>query len=60
MTLRMVVGLVLTVVAFTVAGRRLWWLRGLAMSGQQAPERLRYARTHLGGDLKTQLTEVIG
>src|SRR5262245_7779956 len=56
----MVVGLVLTVVAFAVAGRRLWWLKGLALSGQPAPERLEYARTHLAGDLKTQLTEVIG
>src|SRR6476469_675801 len=56
----MVVGLVLTVVAFAIAGRRLWWLRRLAMTGQPAPERARYARTHLAGDLKTQLTDVIG
>src|SRR6476469_11002460 len=56
----MVVGLVLTVVAFAIAGRRLWWLRRLAMTGQPAPERAKYAKTHLVGDLKTQLTEVIG
>ena len=41
MVLRMTVGLVLTVVAFAVAGRRLWWLKRLALSGQPAPERVR-------------------
>src|SRR6201996_2796027 len=56
----MIVGLVLTVVAFAVAGRRLWWLRRLALSGQPAPERLEYAKTHVATDLKTQLSEVIG
>ena len=40
MVLRMIVGLGLTVIAFAVAGRRLWWLRRLAFSGQPAPERL--------------------
>ncbi|HSZ28675.1 MAG TPA: (Fe-S)-binding protein, partial [Pseudonocardiaceae bacterium] len=56
----MIVGLVLTVVALAVAGRRLWWLRKLALSGQPAPERLEYAKTHVATDLKTQLSEVIG
>jgi Fe-S oxidoreductase len=56
----MVVGLVLTVVAFAVFGRRLRWLTRLATSGQPAPERLEYAKTHVAGDLKAQLTEVIG
>jgi Fe-S oxidoreductase len=58
--LRMIVGLGLTVVAFAVAGRRVWWLRRLAATGQPAPERLEYARAHVGSDLRTQLTEVIG
>jgi len=58
--LRMIVGLGLTVVAFAVAGRRVWWLRRLALSGQPAPERLEYAREHAGTDLRTQLTEVLG
>jgi len=58
--LRMIVGLVLTVVAFAVFGRRLWWLRRLATSGQPAPERIEYARANVGTDVKTQLTEVIG
>src|SRR5579875_1290115 len=56
----MIVGLGLTVVAFVIAGRRLWWLGRLAMSGQPAPERLEYARAHAAADVKTQLTEVIG
>src|ERR1700743_3338775 len=56
----MVIGVVLTVVAFASAGRRLWWLLRLARSGQSAPERIEYARAHAGTELKTQLTEVIG
>src|ERR1700681_849947 len=60
MVLRMIVGLVLTATAFGIAGRRLWWLKRLAFSGQPAPERLGYVREHAGGDLETQLTEVVG
>ncbi|WP_187366322.1 (Fe-S)-binding protein [Trebonia kvetii] len=56
----MIVGLVVTVAAFAVAGRRLWWLKRLAFSGQPAPERLEYARTHPGREAETQLTEVVG
>jgi Fe-S oxidoreductase len=58
--LRMIVGLGLTVIAFAVAGHRLWWLKRLALSGQPAPERLEYARSHAAIDAETQLTEVIG
>jgi len=58
--LRMIIGLGLTVIAFAVAGQRLWWLRRLAFSGQPAPERLEYARRHPGREAETQLTEVIG
>ncbi len=60
MVLRIVVGLALTAVAFAVAGRRLWWLKRLAFSGQPAPDRIEAARAHLGRDLETQATEVIG
>src|SRR6202035_92316 len=60
MVMRMIVALVLTVAAFAIAGRRLWWLKRLAFSGQPAPERLEYAKTHAGTELKTQLTEVVG
>jgi Fe-S oxidoreductase len=58
--LRIVVGLAVTAAAFAIAGRRLWWLKRLAFSGQPAPERIEVARTHLGRDLETQATEVIG
>jgi Fe-S oxidoreductase len=57
---RMVVGLGLTAIALAIAGRRVWWLKRLAFSGQPAPERLEYARRHPGRDVETQLTEVIG
>ena len=60
MVLRMIVGLVLTVAALAVAGRRVWWLRRLAFSGQPAPERLAFAREHPGTDAEAQLTEVVG
>ncbi len=59
MVLRMIVGLGLTVVAFAIAGRRVWWLKRLAFTGQPAPERLEYARRHPGREAETQLTEVI-
>jgi Fe-S oxidoreductase len=58
--LRMVVGLGMTVIAFAIAGRRVWWLKRLAFSGQPAPERLEYARKHPTTDVEAQLTEVIG
>ena len=60
MVLRIVVGLVMTVAAFAIAGRRMWWLRRLAGTGQPAPERFEYARSHPGQELETQVTEVIG
>ena len=37
MVLRMTVGLVLTAVAFAVAGRRLWWLKRLAATRTARP-----------------------
>ena len=60
MAARIIIGLVMTVAAFAIAGRRLWWLRRLAVTGQPAPERFAYAREHVGTDLKTQVTEVLG
>ncbi len=60
MVLRMTVGLVLTVAAFAVAGRRLWWLKRLAFSGQPAPERIEAVREHPGRDAAVETTEVIG
>ena len=40
MTVRLVLGLLMTVVAFAVAGRRVWWLFRLIRTGQPAPGRL--------------------
>jgi len=60
MLARVIIGLGLTVVAFAVAGRRVWWLGRLAFSGQPAPERVAFARSHPGREAETQLTEVIG
>src|ERR1700750_2272427 len=56
----MTVGLALTAIALAVAGRRAWWLKRLAFSGQPAPERVAYARSHPGRETETQLTEVGG
>jgi Fe-S oxidoreductase len=58
--LRMIIGLGLTAIAFAIAGRRLWWLKRLAFSGQPAPERVAYARSHPGREAETELTEVVG
>ena len=60
MIARIVVGLVLTTVALAVAGRRMWWLKRLAFSGQPAPERVAAVRAHPGRDVETQAAEVIG
>jgi Fe-S oxidoreductase len=57
---RMTVGLVLTAVALAVTGRRVWWLRRLAFSGQPAPDRVAGVRAHPGRDAETQAVEVIG
>jgi Fe-S oxidoreductase len=57
---RMTVGLVLTLLALAVAGRRLWWLGRLGFSGQPAPERVAAVRSHPGRDVGTETTEVLG
>jgi Fe-S oxidoreductase len=58
--LRIVIGLVLTAVAFWFAGRRLWWLYRVARAGQPAPERVAAVRGHPGRDVEIEATEVIG
>ncbi len=60
MALRIVIGMVLTVIAAAVAGHRLWWLYRLGRSGQPAPERIDALRRHPGRGAETQVTEVIG
>src|ERR1017187_929467 len=56
----MTVGLVLTVVALAIAGRRMWWLKRLAFSGQPAPERVAAGREAPGRGIEPQAAEVIG
>jgi Fe-S oxidoreductase len=60
LALRITIGLVLTLIAAAVAGRRLWWLYRLATVGQPAPERIDAVRKHPGRDAQTQATEVFG
>ncbi|MGI5153865.1 (Fe-S)-binding protein [Microbispora sp. CA-102843] len=55
-----IVGLVATAVAVALAGRRVLFLYRLARSGQPAPERIEYAREHVGAEVKAQLVEVFG
>src|SRR6266516_1663959 len=56
----MTVGLALTAIALAIAGRRIWWLKRLAFSGQPAPDRVAAVRAHPGRDVEVQATEVIG
>src|SRR4029079_650345 len=56
MVVRLILGLVMTVAALAVAGRRAWWLYRLVRSGQPADDR----REHLGERLRVQLVEVFG
>ncbi len=60
MVVRMIVGLLVTAVALAIAGRRLWWLKRLAFSGQPAPERVATVREHAGTDVKKETAEVLG
>ncbi|WP_043615419.1 (Fe-S)-binding protein [Nonomuraea candida] len=55
-----IIGLVMTVAAVAVAGRRVMFLFKLATVGPPAPERTEYARTHVGDEIKAQLVEVFG
>jgi Fe-S oxidoreductase len=56
MTLRLVLGLLLTVAAFAVAGRRVRWLTRLVRTGQPAPGRTDSAPARL----RAELVEVFG
>src|SRR6516225_6201519 len=59
-TLRIIVGLVLTVVAAALAGYRIWWLYRVGRTGQPAPERIAAVREYPGRDVEVQATEVVG
>src|ERR1700694_4601242 len=56
MTIRIVLGSLMTVVALAIAGRRVWWLNRLIRSGQPANGRL----DGLQGRLRNQFVEVLG
>ncbi len=60
MALRIIIGLVLTVIAAAIAGRRMWWLYRLGAAGQPAPERIEALREHPVEGAETQVTQVIG
>ena len=60
MVVRIVIGLVLTLLAFALAGHRLWWLARVGRTGQPAPERLEAVRSHPARDAETEATEVLG
>jgi Fe-S oxidoreductase len=53
---RLVLGLLFTVVAFAVAGRRVWWLRRLIGTGQPAPGRM----DEVPARLRAEVSEVFG
>jgi Fe-S oxidoreductase len=59
-TLRLVVGLVATVIALGLAGRRLWWLSRLVRVGAPAADRLGPNRVVTFKGPRSQAAEVIG
>ena len=60
MALRIILGLLMTVAAVALAGRRAWWLGRLGRAGQPAPERIEAVRSHVGRDVEVQAEEVFG
>ncbi len=53
-------GLAMTAFTLFFAGRRVWWLYRVTMSGQPAPDRVQGVFRRLGVAVRTQLTEVFG
>jgi Fe-S oxidoreductase len=60
LALRIIIGLVLTVIAGVLAGHRLWYLARIGRTAQPAPERIEALREHPARQGETQVTEVIG
>ena len=56
MTIRLVLGLLFTVAALAIVGRRVWWLSRLVRTGQPAPGRL----AGVPSRLRAELAEVLG
>ncbi|MGH3336295.1 MAG: hypothetical protein ACRDOZ_10785, partial [Nocardioides sp.] len=59
-TLVLIIGLTMTAVALTFAGRRALYLYRLITSGQPAPDRVAGVTGRVGTAVKTQLVEVFG
>jgi Fe-S oxidoreductase len=59
-TLVLIIGLAMTAIALTFAGRRAMYLYRLITSGQPAPDRVEGVTGRLGRAVKTQLVEVFG
>ena len=60
MTLVLIIGLAMTAIALTFAGRRAMYLYRLITSGQPAPDRVAGVTGRIGRAVKTQLVEVFG
>ena len=60
MTVVLIIGLLLNLIALPIAGRRVWFLYRLITSGKPAPDRVEGVTHRLGSALKTQLVEVLG
>ena len=58
--LRIIVGVVVTVAALALAGRRAGWLYRVGRTAQPAPERVAAVRARPGGDVTIEATEVLG
>jgi Fe-S oxidoreductase len=56
----LILGLVMTAVGLSIAGRRVWWLYRLITSGQSAPGRVENVTQRVGEAVRTQLSEVLG
>jgi Fe-S oxidoreductase len=56
----LILGLLLTVAALVVVGRRVTFLYRLIANGQPAPDRIEHVREHIGQGIKSQVVEVFG
>jgi Fe-S oxidoreductase len=59
-TLVLIIGLAMTAIALTFAGRRALYLYRLITNGQPAPDRVQGVTGRIGRAVKTQLVEVFG
>ncbi|HET8558896.1 MAG TPA: heterodisulfide reductase-related iron-sulfur binding cluster [Marmoricola sp.] len=60
MTIVLILGLIMNAIALPLAGRRVWFLYRVTMSGQPAPDRVQGVLGQLGAAIKRQVVEVFG